>query len=68
MGIEIHEKPGISKLNTCFLKPGNIITIEPGIYIPEKFGIRIEDLLYINSNKTEVLTKKIKKEFIEILI
>jgi len=68
VGIEIHEKPGISKLNTCFLKPGNIITIEPGIYIPEKFGIRIEDLLYINSNKTEVLTKKIKKEFIEILI
>ena len=66
VGIEIHEKPAVSKLNADALKAGNIITIEPGVYLPDKFGIRIEDLLLIEKNKTTNLTEPIQKEFLEI--
>nr|HPG29592.1 M24 family metallopeptidase [bacterium] len=68
VGIEIHEKPAISRLNSDTLKAGNIITIEPGVYLPGKFGIRIEDLLLIEKNKTSNLTESIRKEFYEIAI
>lgn len=45
IGLEIHEKPRISPKNKTILKNGMIFTIEPGIYLPGKFGVRIEDVV-----------------------
>ena len=61
VGLEIHEKPNLSPRNNKLLKCGNIVTIEPGIYIPGKFGVRIEDMAIITKNGCENLTKIPKK-------
>lgn len=66
VGIEVHEKPVLSSINNeDHLKNNQVVTIEPGIYLPNEFGIRIEDLVVVNNNGCEVLTKS-PKELIEI--
>ncbi len=67
LGVEIHEKPTISRNNSALLESGNIITVEPGIYIPKKYGVRIEDTVLILNNETVVLSKS-PKDLIEIPI
>lgn len=57
VGIEIHEKPFISPKSTATLRSGNVVTDEPGIYIPGKFGVRIEDMALITENGCKNLTK-----------
>ena len=47
VGLDIHEGYNASPKSNDTFEVGNITSIEPGIYIPDKFGIRIEDLLYI---------------------
>ena len=42
-----HEKGDVSAANTDTVKPGMIFSIEPGVYLPGKFGVRIEDMLYV---------------------
>ncbi len=58
---KIHSKPFLSKRKGETLKQGDIITIEPGIYMPKKFGIRIEDDILVLKNGHKVLTKSEKK-------
>ncbi len=60
VGLEIHEKPNLSPLSKQTLDVGNIVTVEPGIYISGKFGVRIEDLAVITKNSCENLTKSTK--------
>ena len=48
IGLEVHELPNISSKSTANLSKNMAITVEPGIYIPKKFGIRIEDSLIVN--------------------
>ena len=56
VGLDIHEFPFINSKNETILKEGMVFTIEPGIYIPKEFGIRIEDMVAINYNgEVEVL-------------
>ena len=56
VGLDIHEWPFINSRNELRLKEGMVFTIEPGIYLPGEFGIRIEDMVAINYNKeVEVL-------------
>lgn len=64
VGLEIHESPGISSQSKGRIKKGMAFTIEPGIYYSNKYGIRIEDTVYLGK-KIEILTK-IKKELIII--
>jgi Xaa-Pro aminopeptidase len=56
VGIEIHEPPRIAKEQETVLVPGMVVTIEPGIYIAGKFGIRIEDMVVVTGRAPRVLT------------
>lgn len=57
LGIEVHESPSINECNEDIAQAGLFFTIEPGIYIPDYGGVRIEDEVYINENgKAEILT------------
>lgn len=57
LGLEVHEAPSIHRKNTEVLESGMLFTIEPGIYIPELGGVRIEDNVYVDkSGQIEVLT------------
>ena len=55
VGLAVHEQPTISSLNNSILKENMIITIEPGIYIKNWGGIRIEDIVLVKKNGAEVL-------------
>ena len=65
VGLEIHEPPRLGKGQEEVLEPGMVITIEPGIYVPGKGGIRIEDMVVVTSRGCRVLTP-VSKELIEI--
>lgn len=60
IGMETHEIPYINSKNDTFLKENMVIANEPGIYIPDKYGIRIEDTILIEKNGCTVLTKSPK--------
>lgn len=60
VGLAIHEGPRLSIKHDEELKPGMVVTVEPGIYIPGEFGIRIEDLVHITSERIEVLSNSPK--------
>ncbi len=61
VGVEIHEFPNLSPASPSILQVGNIVTVEPGIYIPEKFGVRIEDMAYITADGCRNLTNAPKE-------
>ena len=63
VGLDIHELPIINSKNDMNLKEKMVITNEPGIYIPGKFGVRIEDTVLIGKEISENLTKS-SKEYI----
>lgn len=50
IGLDVHEPPFISSVSTLPLEPGNVFSCEPGIYLPGRFGIRIEDLLAMDKH------------------
>ena len=56
VGYEIHEAPYASKRDDTVLKPGMLVTIEPGIYLEDNLGVRIEDLVLITEDGCEVLS------------
>ena len=61
VGVEIHEHPSVSPRSEGVLKEGFVVTDEPGIYIPDKFGVRIEDMIYITADGNMNLTEADKQ-------
>ena len=65
VGLEIHEPPRIAAGQTEILRPGMVITVEPGVYIAGSGGVRIEDMVVVTEQGCEVLTPT-SKELITI--
>lgn len=65
IGKKVHMEPRLSPKSKAYLKSGMVFSIEPGIYIKNLGGVRIEDIILINGNKIEILTKS-AKELIEL--
>jgi len=61
VGLEIHETPRLAGGQSEILQPGMVVTIEPGVYVPGKWGVRIEDMVVVTERGCEVLTPTSKE-------
>ena len=61
VGLQIHELPRLARMYTKPLLEGQVVTVEPGVYFPERFGVRIEDMCVITADGCTNLTKADKK-------
>ena len=66
VGIEVHERPWISPAGEIILEEGMVFTIEPGIYLPDKFGLRLEDMVLVRRQGPLVLSRGISQEIVWI--
>jgi Xaa-Pro aminopeptidase len=65
LGLEVHEDPRVARGQKKRLEPGNVITIEPGVYAEGIGGIRIEDDVAVHADRTEILTR-VPRDLIEL--
>jgi len=56
VGLEVHEGPRLAKTSEGELRAGNVVTVEPGVYVPGEVGVRIEDLVVVTDDEPEILT------------
>jgi Xaa-Pro aminopeptidase len=56
VGLAVHEDPRLAKTSESTLRPGMVVTVEPGVYLPGELGVRIEDLVIVTDNGPEVLS------------
>jgi Xaa-Pro aminopeptidase len=65
VGLDIHEAPRLSQRSDSVLASGNVVTVEPGVYLPGQFGVRIEDLVVVTDTACDILTS-VPKELITV--
>jgi len=65
LGLDVHELPAVSSESKDVLAPRNVVTVEPGVYLPGKFGIRIEDDVVVTQDGIENLTG-FRKDLVEV--
>jgi Xaa-Pro aminopeptidase len=63
VGLEVHEDPRLSQRSDDVLSAGNAVTVEPGVYLPGRFGVRIEDLVIVTEEGCDILSS-VSKELI----
>src|SRR6202035_4155391 len=61
VGLAVHEGPRLSQRSSDSLVAGNVVTVEPGIYVPGRFGVRIEDLVVATDEGCDILTSVSKR-------
>lgn len=67
VGLDVHEQPAVSVISKASLQSGNVITVEPAIYLDGKFGVRIEDDVLITESGCEILSSLLKSDQVPIL-
>ena len=60
VGLDIHEAPRVSSTSDATLAAGHVVTVEPGVYLPEHGGVRVEDTLLVTANGARALTRSPK--------
>jgi Xaa-Pro aminopeptidase len=65
VGLEVHEGPRLSRISEATLAAGMVVTVEPGVYLPGRLGVRIEDLVLVTESGHDVLNT-LPKEFQEV--
>ncbi len=57
LGLSIHEPPSVTHLNTTPIEEGFVFSVEPGIYLPEEYGVRLEEIVYVTRDGAHVLSE-----------
>jgi Xaa-Pro aminopeptidase len=57
VGLDIHELPRVRKGSTAILRPGHVLTVEPGVYYPDFGGVRVEDTVVVTEDGCRALTR-----------